>query len=50
MNEFTIGDFVQIMCKDGATFKGVIQDFTEDYVLLNGCGYMLEDIVTMEHA
>ena len=44
---FTVGDFVRIKCEDGAEFEGVLQDFTEDYVILNGYGFaegLIEDM------
>jgi hypothetical protein len=50
MPEFAIGDYVEILCCDGARFVGVLQDFTEDYVLLNGYGYALDMILVMSHA
>jgi hypothetical protein len=48
--EFEVGDYVEILTKDGATFRGVLQDFTEVYFILNGCGFPHEDVVSMEFA
>ena len=47
-----IGDYVRIICKDGAVFTGVIMGMSEDfqYIILNGCGFPTEDIVAMEPA
>jgi hypothetical protein len=47
--EFHIGDCVEIICKDGATFNGFLEDFGEGYVILSGLGYALDDIITMQH-
>jgi hypothetical protein len=47
MSEFALGDHVQIICHDGAVFQGIITGFTEDYVLINGCGFPLADIRAM---
>jgi hypothetical protein len=50
MDEFHIGDYVQIMCRDRAVFTGIIQDFTmgeHGYVILNGCGFPIADITVM---
>lgn len=44
---FHTGDYVRIKCRDGAEFEGVLQDFTEDYLLLNGCGFAAEDVINM---
>lgn len=48
--EFQIGDPVEILCKDGATFTGFIEDFTADYVILSGYGYAMDDIIVMRPA
>lgn len=48
MNEFEIGDLVQILTKDGATFSGVLQEFDWDsrqFVIISGYGFPLDDIV-----
>ena len=54
MNEFAIGDYVRIVCHDGRVFVGVLQEaFLEEpvpYILLNGCGFPVSDIVAMEPA
>lgn len=50
MNEFSIGDWVEIVCHDGASFAGVLQDFNADYLLLNGYGFPIADVVVMSHA
>lgn len=54
MNEHKIGDYVSILCKDGAVFKGVLQDFDNEceapWFLLNGLGFPFEDVVSMEPA
>jgi hypothetical protein len=43
-----IGDYVEILVRpDGATFRGILQDFNDDYVLINGYGFPCEDIITM---
>ena len=48
--DFAIGDYVEIVCHDGAVFKGVLQDFTRYYFILNGCGFPFEDVRVMSHA
>lgn len=48
MSEFHIGDAVEILMKDGAVFRGFLEDFTEHYVVLSGLGYAMDDIVTMQ--
>jgi hypothetical protein len=54
MSEFSVGDYVSILCKDGSTFEGVLQDFDNDcpvpWFLLNGCGFPFEDVVSMTPA
>lgn len=49
MNEFMTGDWVEIICRDGARFAGVL-DWTDGLVLLNGYGFPHEDVVVMQHA
>lgn len=44
---FAVGDYVRIKCFDDAEFEGVLQDFTEDYLLLNGYGFASDDVVDM---
>lgn len=51
MNDaFAIGDFVEIICHDGASFAGWLQDFTPWYTTIDGRGYPNEDIRLMTHA
>lgn len=47
---FAVGDFVEILCQDGAVFHGWLTDITEQYVLLNGPrGFANADIVHLRH-
>jgi hypothetical protein len=47
---FEIGDKVELICRDGARFKGWIDDWTTQYVVVDGRGFPNEDIVCLEHA
>jgi hypothetical protein len=44
---FAVGDYVRIKTDDGAEFEGVLQDFTEDYLLLNGYGFASDTVKEM---
>jgi hypothetical protein len=51
MVEFHVGDFVELLCHDGAKFAGWIEGFTSQYVVLTGPrGFPLEDVKVMVHA
>lgn len=48
MPEFEIGDYVEIMCHDGKTFKGVLMEFTDLYFILTpGLGFPFDEVLTM---
>jgi len=34
-----VGDFVEIECHNGSIFHGVLQDITDDFIMLNGFGF-----------
>lgn len=46
-HEHAVGSYVEIQTEDGSIFSGVLQDFTDDYVVLNGYGFPLDDIEEM---
>jgi hypothetical protein len=48
---FEIGEFVEIVCHDGKTFAGWLEDFTPDYLVLTGPrGFPHADVLAMQHA
>lgn len=47
MNDFYIGDLVEIVCTDGKKFQGYIEDFTDSYFILSGVGHLYENVVEM---
>jgi hypothetical protein len=42
----TVGDWVEIICTDGATFRGILMHEHPDYIVLNGFGYARAGIVS----
>ena len=48
-DDFGVGDYIEILTKDGKTFQGVVQDITGLYFILNGCGFCHEDVVMFSH-
>ena len=49
-DEFTAGDFVEILTRDHKTFSGWLEDITPHYVLIDGRGYAQEDVTCLRHA
>lgn len=47
---FEVGDFIEVQCVDGAVFRGVLMDFADDYVIVNGYGYPLSMVKELRHA
>jgi hypothetical protein len=46
--DFQVGDRVEIVCKDGKRFAGVLLDFTEAYFILSpGLGFPHDEIIVM---
>jgi hypothetical protein len=46
---FEVGTWVEVACLDGMVYRGVLQDFTDDYVIVNGCGFPLSMIDELRH-
>ncbi len=49
MSIFQPGEWVEFICQDGVEFEGILEDFTDDYVIVNGRGFPCEDIAVMTH-
>lgn len=48
--KFTVGDFIEIVCRDGAGFRGFLIDFTDGWIVLTGPrAFPHSEIATMLH-
>lgn len=47
--DFALGDQVEIECRDGAFFSGVLMWVHPDYIVINGCGFAPGTIKELRH-
>ncbi len=43
-----VGDWVEFVMEDGKFFEGILDHFDEVAIYVNGLGYPIESILTME--
>lgn len=44
-----VGEWVKITCKPGnMVYRGILQEIRDDYLVINGCGFPVEDIIKIE--
>jgi hypothetical protein len=48
--DFQIGDYVEVICRDNAYFKGVLTFVHDDYIVSNGYGFALDGVKWTNHA
>ncbi len=45
--EYHVGDWVEFVMEDGKFFEGILDDFDEVAIYVNGLGYPMSSILTM---
>jgi hypothetical protein len=49
--DFAIGDFIELICADGKTFRGVLMDFSDNYLVITpGLGFPFDSIKVVTYA
>ena len=46
---FAIGESVLVRMRDGARFSGLLTDFSDDLIFINGLGFPRDDIKNLVH-